>query len=78
MWNPTEPFDDKEVIRRFNLEALPVLKVRGSEIGEKAMQGDVLAEDVIRRYNLFQAWLDPFNLNFLEVRLKEWLKKNTQ
>ena len=75
MFNPTEPYDFKRVQERFERDVLPVLKRYGPEMGEKAMQGDTLAEQIIRRYHIWLAWIDPFNLKFLETLIHKWLKQ---
>jgi len=75
MFDPTAPYDYEEVKRVFNRDVLPVLKTHGPEIGEKAMQGDGLAEQVIRRYAIWCSWLDPVNLKMLENLIHRWLKR---
>jgi len=78
MFDPTAPFDEKATRERFETGVLPDLKRFGPEMGEKAMQGDALAEEVIRRYAIYAAWQDPYNLGLLENRARQWLKRKEE
>ena len=75
MFDPMAEFDREAVFSRFENGVLPDLKRFGPEIGEKAMQGDLAAENVIRRYAVFLEWRDPFNLGLLENLTRNWLKR---
>ena len=75
MFDPIEPFDEKETLRVFHVELMPIFSKHGSEIGERAMRGDCLAEQIIRRYHIFASWLDPYNLKLLMRVTKQWLEK---
>lgn len=78
MFDPTAPFDFDATKRRFEEGVLPDLKRFGPEMGERAMQGDLLAEQVIRRYAIYAAWLDPYNLTLLENVTRQWLKRKQE
>lgn len=78
MFDPTAAFDEKAVLERFERGVLPDIRKFGPEMGEKAMQGDVLAESVIRRYKVFAEWKDPFNLTLLENLTRQWLKRREE
>lgn len=70
-----QSFDSSETLRQFRRDLLPVLTRYGPEIGERAMQGDEDAELLVRRYAIFQAWLDPVNLALLQRQMQRYLKK---
>ena len=75
MFDPTLEYDEGEVMRIFNLELLPWLTTHGPDIGERAMQGDLEAENLIRRYSIFTAWKDPENLRLLIAQSKAYSRK---
>lgn len=78
VFDPTAPFDRDAVMRRFRAGVLADLERFGPEMGEKAMQGDLVAEMVIRRYAVFQAWTDPVSLGRLETETRNWLKRREE
>ncbi len=75
MFDPTAEWDESECLRVFNLELLPWLTSHGPEIGERAMQGDLEAENLIRRYGIFCEWKDPENLKLLRNQAKAYSRK---
>ena len=77
-FDATAPFDERETLRQFDRDLLPVLKREGPRIGEHAMAGDLAAENIIRRYGIFCAWKDPVNLAMLQNQLRTWLKLKAQ
>lgn len=67
--------EERPVIDRFEADVLPYVQKNGPWIGEAAMQGDMDAEEVIRRYNLFvngMPHLRPVNLRICIAALKRW------
>ena len=74
MFRP-DGFDDRETMRVFHVELEPWLKHNGPKIGDKAMQGDLEAENLIRRYAVFVAWKDPENLKLLRSQMKNYERK---
>lgn len=44
---------ERPTIARFEDQVVPYLEKHGSQIGERAMQGDADCEEVIRRYRQF-------------------------
>jgi hypothetical protein len=78
IFDPNAEFDREAVRARFEAGVLPDLKRFGPEMGERAMQGDVLAEGVIRRYAIYAAWEDPVNLGMLEWQTRNWLKRREE
>lgn len=78
IFDPIAEFDREAVRARFESGVLPDLKRFGPEIGERAIQGDLLAEGVIRRYAIYEAWEDPVNLGLLEMQTRNWLKRREE
>ena len=73
--------EERSTIERFERDVLPYVEKHGPRIGEAAMEGDVDAEEVIRRYRLVvegMAHLREFNLKLLIGALKRWEAKGTQ
>jgi hypothetical protein len=69
------------LIERFESDVLPFVTRHGSEIGERAMQGDTDCEEVIRRHRLFVEGvpdLRPFNYRLLTQALKRWEHRRQQ
>lgn len=67
--------EEQPLIEKFEDEVLPFTKKHGPEIGEKAMQGDVVCEEIIRRQHLFVSGLPekrPENFKLLVKALKTW------
>jgi hypothetical protein len=63
------------LIERFEDEILPFTTKHGSEIGESALQGNLLCEEIIRRQHLFCDGLPekrPENFKRLIECLKLW------
>lgn len=71
--------EERPTIERFESDVLPFIEKNGGRIGEKAMQGDLVAEEVIRRYNQFlngMPEMRPWNLKLLIGVLKRWQAKS--
>ncbi len=69
------------LIEKFETEILPFVEKNGTEIGERAMQGDVDCEQIIRRHHLFVgglAHLRQTNFRMLVAALKRWESKRSQ
>lgn len=69
---------EKPMIEKFESEILPYTIKHGPRIGESAMNGDVVAEEIIRRQRLFVEGLPEMrrtNLAMLINALKLWEKK---
>lgn len=73
--------EERPTIERFEDQVVPYVQKHGSRIGESAIQGDLDAEEVIRRYNHFvngMPHLREFNLKLLISSLKRWEARNRQ
>lgn len=73
--------EERPTIERFEADVIPFVTKNGSRIGDAAMKGDLVAEEVIRRYNQFvngMPDLRPKNLKLLIAVLKRWEAKSTQ
>jgi len=44
---------ERQVIERFEADVLPYVERHGSQIGDRAMQGDLDCQEVIKRYRQF-------------------------
>lgn len=67
--------EERPIVDKFESEIVPYVQKHGGYIGEAAMQGDLDAEEVIRRYHLFvngMPHLRPENLRFCTAALKRW------
>lgn len=67
--------EEKPIVEQFERDVIPYVLKNGGYIGESAMQGDLDAEEVIRRYNLFvngMPHLRAANLKFCIAALKRW------
>lgn len=70
---------EKPWVEAFENEVLPFITKNGPSIGEKALQGDKLCEEIVRRAHLFVNGLPQyrkFNLKILIHDLKLWEKSN--
>lgn len=73
--------EERPVIEKFERDVLPFVLKHGSEIGERAMQGDADCEEIIRRHHLFVEGvpnLRPENLKLLTAALKRWEARRAQ
>ena len=73
-WGFVSP-EEQMWIEKFEDEVLPFTQEHGPRIGESAMQGDVLCEEIIRRQHLFIEGLPekrPENYRLLIKALKIW------
>lgn len=69
---------EKPLIDKFETEILPYTIKNGPKIGEAAMQGDRVAEEIIRRQQLFVEGLPELrraNFKMLTIALKLWEKR---
>jgi hypothetical protein len=69
---------EKYLVEKFEDEVLPYALTHGSEIGERAMQGDMDAEEIIRRQRMFCEGLPhlrPLNFRLLVAALKRYESK---
>lgn len=69
------------LVERFEDEVLPYSMKHGPEIGERAMQGDLDCEEIIRRQRMFcegMPHLRPLNFRLLVAALKRWESKRVQ
>lgn len=67
--------EERPIVDQFERDVLPYIEKHGGYIGEAAMHGDLDAEEVIRRYNLFvngMPHLRPVNLRICIAALKRW------
>ena len=65
----------------FERDVLPYVLKNGPKIGEKAMQGDADAEEIISRHRMLvdgMPHLRPENFRMLIAALKRWQSKNMQ
>jgi hypothetical protein len=70
--------EEVPVIEQFERDLVPYVQKHGSMIGERAMQGDLDAEEIIRRYRLFVEGLPHmrrFNLKLLTNAAKRFEHK---
>lgn len=70
--------EERPIVETFERDLVPFVERHGSEIGERAMQGDFDAEEIIRRYRLFiegMPHLRPLNLKLLTGAAKRWSAK---
>ena len=66
---------EKPTIERFERDVLPYVTKLGAEIGERAMQGNQDAEEVIKRYNQFLNGMPeyrPVALKLMTAALKRY------
>lgn len=77
MFDPTAPFDERRTVDVFERDLLPFLQKHGPLIGELAMQGDGLCEEIVRRYHLFSIWKDPHNLSLLTEDLRNYEQRKS-
>ncbi len=71
--------EERPVVEKFEDEVVPYVERNGPRIGEAAMQGDLDAEMVIRRYSQFingMPHLRPWNLKLCIQALKRWEAKS--
>lgn len=67
--------EERPIVERFEADVLPYVEKNGPWIGEAAIRGDLDAEEVIRRYNLFvngMPHLRAENLRICIAALKRW------
>lgn len=72
--------EERPIVERFERDLVPYIERHGSEIGERAIQGDLDAEEIIRRYRLFiegMPHLRNFNLKLLTGAAKRFEAKRT-
>lgn len=73
--------EERPVVEQFERDVVPFVERNGGRIGESAMHGDLDAEEVIRRYNLFingMPHLRTTNLRIMIEALKRWEAKSRQ
>lgn len=69
---------ERPMIERFERDVLPYTIKHGPHIGDSAMKGNVIAEEIIRRHRLFVEGLPELratNFNLLVNALKLWEKQ---
>ncbi len=69
------------LIERFEEDVLPYTIKHGPQIGEMAMNGDLAAEEIIRRQHLFVEGLPEmrsFNYKLLVKAIKLWESRRSQ
>ena len=69
------------LIERFEDEVLPFALKHGPQIGEMAMNGDLAAEEIIRRQHLFVLGVPEmrqFNYKLLVKAIKLWEERRNQ
>lgn len=67
--------EEISLMEKFEDEILPYTQKHGAQIGEMAMNGDLAAEEIIRRQHLFVMGLPEyrkFNLQLLIKAMKQW------
>lgn len=67
--------EEEPTVEIFERDVLPFVMKNGSEIGTKAMQGDKVCEEIIRRHDMFVGGLPSMratNLRLLISALKLW------
>ena len=72
---------ERATIERFEDEVLPFLVKHGGRIGETAVQGDLDAEEIVRRYAMFvngMPHLRTANLRQCVAALKRWDTRHRQ
>lgn len=70
--------EERPTIEMFERDVLPFIEKQGQYIGESAMQGNIDAEEVIKRYNQFLNGMPnyrPQALKFCIQALKRWESK---
>lgn len=70
--------EERPLVDKFEADVVPYVTKNGGFIGDSAMKGDLDAEEVIRRYNLFingMPHLRAFNLRLCISALKRWDSK---
>jgi hypothetical protein len=70
--------EERPVVEKFENEIVPYVEKNGGRIGESAMQGDLDAEEVIRRYSQFINGMPEFrqaNLRLCVQACKRWEAK---
>ena len=70
--------EEQDVVERFERDIFPFTELHGEEIGEAAMQGDMDAEEIIRRQHMFCTGLPQMrevNLRMLVAALNRWKVK---
>ncbi len=76
----TTRMDDNEhawqpAANRFTEETLPLLRMRGKDIGISASYGnDLLATEIINHYGLLRRSFDPVNASLLHEKVIEWIR----
>ncbi len=73
--------EEMPALEIFERDVLPFVTKNGSEIGERAVQGYLDAEEIIRRHRLINDGLPhlrPENLRLMIAALKRWQAKRTQ
>lgn len=69
------------MIERFERDVFPFVEQHGEKIGEAAMQGDMDAEEIIRRQHMFCTGLPQMremNLRMLIAALNRWKAHHLQ
>lgn len=70
---------ERPLIEKFENEVLPYTLKNGPRIGEAAMQGNTVAEEIIRRQQLFVEGLPELrraNFKMLLIALQLWEKQS--
>jgi hypothetical protein len=73
--------EEVPLIERFERDVFPYTLAHGPQIGEMAMNGDLAAEEIIRRQHLFVCGvpeLREFNYKLLVKALKLWETRRHQ
>ena len=71
-----QPHDEAYWKERYMTDMHPTIMKWSSMIGERAMQGDMEAESIIRRHRVFECWWDEQNYMLLGKLVKNWIKKH--
>ena len=75
MFDPDLQFDADYWRELYMEQVFPWLRDNGPSIGERAMQGDKDAENIILRVSRFQVDWHPENYRLLVAQLKAYQKK---